>query len=58
MLGSTTLTHTKRLQVARAHGVRCYVALPDDAAEEKAQLLEVLGADVDRVRMLTVSYNT
>lgn len=29
--------------VARAYGCRCFIALPDDAAAEKAQLLQALG---------------
>ena len=35
--------------VARAHGLRCFVSLPDDAATEKSQVLEALGAEVERV---------
>jgi len=42
--------------VARAHGVRCFVALPDDAAAEKAALLEALGAQVERVRPVSITH--
>jgi cysteine synthase len=30
-------------QVAAAYGCRCFIAMPDDAAIEKAQLLQALG---------------
>ncbi len=29
--------------VAAAAGVRCFIAMPDDAAVEKSQMLEALG---------------
>ena len=29
--------------VAKAYGCRCFIALPDDAATEKAELLTALG---------------
>jgi cysteine synthase len=32
------------LQVAAAIGCHCFIAMPDDAAVEKAQLLQALGA--------------
>lgn len=31
-------------QVAKAYGCRCFIAMPDDAAIEKANILEALGA--------------
>jgi len=31
------------LQVAAAYGCHCFIAMPDDAAIEKAQLLQALG---------------
>lgn len=30
--------------VAAAYGCRCFIAMPDDAAIEKAQMLQALGA--------------
>lgn len=30
--------------VAASRGVRCFIAMPDDAAIEKSQMLEALGA--------------
>lgn len=32
-----------RLQVAAAYGCRCFIAMPDDAAVEKAEILRALG---------------
>ena len=34
--------------VAKAYGCRCFIALPDDAAAEKAQLLTALGEPADQ----------
>ena len=35
---------------------RCHIAMPDDAAREKAQLLEAYGAVVERVRPVSFSH--
>ena len=42
--------------VAAAHGCRCAVALPDDAATEKGALLEALGARVLRQRPVSIAH--
>ncbi|KAH7429107.1 hypothetical protein KP509_09G031400 [Ceratopteris richardii] len=42
--------------VASAYGCKCHVVIPDDAAIEKAQTLEALGATVDRVRPVSISH--
>ena len=42
--------------VAAAEGVRCHIAMPDDAALEKSQLLAALGANVQRVRPVSISH--
>ena len=47
--GTSGSTGISLAMVARAQGLNCYVSLPDDAAVEKAQVLEALGADVERV---------
>ena len=41
---------------AAAFGLRCFVAMPDDAAAEKAALLEALGAEVVRVRPVAITH--
>ena len=42
--------------VAAAAGCRCAVTLPDDAAAEKGELLRALGADVARVRPVSIAH--
>jgi cysteine synthase len=42
--------------VTAAGGVRCHIAMPDDAALEKSQLLAALGANVQRVRPVSISH--
>jgi cysteine synthase len=42
--------------VAVAHGCKCHVVLPDDAAIEKTQILEAMGAVVERVRPVSISH--
>ena len=53
--GTAGSTGVSLAMVARAHGLRCFVALPDDAAIEKAQLLQALGAEVERVRPVSIA---
>jgi cysteine synthase len=36
------------LQVAAAIGCHCFIAMPDDAAIEKAQLLQALGGSINQ----------
>lgn len=40
---------------ANARGYRCHIFMPDDQAKEKSDLLERLGAHVDRVRPVSFS---
>jgi len=42
--------------VAAAYGCRCFIAMPDDAAIEKAQMLEALGAQVERLRPVSIAH--
>ena len=42
--------------VAAAYGCRCHIAMPDDAALEKSQLLSTLGAQVQRVRPVSITH--
>lgn len=42
--------------VAASVGVRCFIAMPDDAAIEKSAMLEALGAEVRRVRPVAISH--
>ncbi|QDZ21803.1 cysteine synthase [Chloropicon primus] len=42
--------------VTAALGCKCHVYLPDDAAIEKAELLQAYGASVDRVRPVSISH--
>lgn len=42
--------------VAAAQGCRCRIAMPDDAAAEKAQLLEAFGAQVQRLRPVSITH--
>ncbi|KAJ1553460.1 hypothetical protein HK405_007858 [Cladochytrium tenue] len=41
--------------IARARGYRCHITMPDDQAAEKYQILEQLGATVERVRPVSVA---
>lgn len=41
---------------ARAAGCRAFVAMPDDAALEKSELLRTLGAEVSRVRPVSITH--
>ncbi|KAK9845802.1 hypothetical protein WJX81_002786 [Elliptochloris bilobata] len=54
--GSAGSTGISLAMVAAAHGCRCAVALPDDAASEKAALLEALGARVLRQRPVSIAH--
>ena len=42
--GTVGSTGVSLALVAAAHGVRCFIAMPDDAAREKSDLLLALGA--------------
>jgi len=54
--GTSGSTGISLAMVARAHGLRCFVSLPDDAATEKSQVLEALGAEVERVRPVSITH--
>lgn len=41
--GTVGSTGVSLALVAAAHGVRCFIAMPDDAAREKSDLLLALG---------------
>ncbi|EFJ30131.1 hypothetical protein SELMODRAFT_90610 [Selaginella moellendorffii] len=54
--GSAGSTAISLAMVAVACGCKCHVVIPDDAAIEKAQLLEALGATVERVRPVSITH--
>ena len=41
-------------QVAAAYGCRCSITMPDDAAIEKANMIQAYGASVRRVRPVSI----
>jgi len=54
--GSVGSTGVSLAMVAAAAGIRCFIAMPDDAAIEKSQMLEALGAEVRRVRPVSIAH--
>lgn len=54
--GSAGSTAISLAMVAQAYGCKCHVVIPDDAAIEKAQILEALGATVERVRPVSITH--
>ncbi|KAL8280810.1 hypothetical protein RQP46_006814 [Phenoliferia psychrophenolica] len=40
--------------IARSRGYKAHIVLPDDVAREKVQLLEALGAEVEKVRPVSI----
>ncbi|CAA0815388.1 Pyridoxal-5-phosphate-dependent enzyme family protein [Striga hermonthica] len=54
--GSAGSTAISLATVAPAYGCRCHVVIPDDAAIEKSQILEALGANVERVRPVSITH--
>lgn len=52
--GTAGSTGVSLAMVARALGCRCFIAMPDDAAIEKSQTLEALGAEVLRLRPVSI----
>ncbi|GER32449.1 cysteine synthase [Striga asiatica] len=54
--GSAGSTAISLATVAPAYGCRCHVVIPDDAAIEKSQILEALGATVERVRPVSITH--
>lgn len=54
--GSAGSTAVSLATVAPAYGCKCHVVIPDDAATEKAQIIEALGAIVERVRPVSITH--
>ncbi|XP_020591126.1 cysteine synthase 2 [Phalaenopsis equestris] len=54
--GSAGSTAISIATVAPAYGCKCHVVIPDDAAAEKAQIIEALGAIVERVRPVSITH--
>ncbi|GBG74218.1 hypothetical protein CBR_g17931 [Chara braunii] len=54
--GSAGSTAISLAMAAAAYGCRCHVVIPDDVAAEKGQILEALGATVERVRPVSISH--
>ncbi|KAK3249268.1 hypothetical protein CYMTET_41298 [Cymbomonas tetramitiformis] len=54
--GTSGSTGISLAMVAQAVGCHSYVSLPDDAAEEKKQLLHALGAHVESVRPVSITH--
>ncbi|KAJ6813574.1 cysteine synthase 2 [Iris pallida] len=54
--GSAGSTAVSLATVAPAYGCKCHVVIPDDAAIEKSQILEALGATVERVRPVSITH--
>ncbi|CAN6557681.1 unnamed protein product [Malus baccata var. baccata] len=52
--GSAGSTAISLATVAPAYGCKCHVVIPGDAAIEKSQILEALGATVERVRPVSI----
>ncbi|CAK8538925.1 unnamed protein product [Lathyrus sativus] len=52
-VGSTAISFAT---VAPAYGCKCHVVIPDDAAIEKSQIIEALGANVERVRPVSITH--
>ncbi|KAL2316648.1 hypothetical protein Fmac_030524 [Flemingia macrophylla] len=54
--GSAGSTAISIATVAPAFGCKTHVVIPDDAAVEKSQILEALGATVERVRPVSITH--
>eukprot|EP00249_Psilotum_nudum_P022765 c28636_g1_i3 orf=396-1880(-) len=54
--GSAGSTAISLAMVAAAYGCKCHVVIPDDTAIEKTQMLEALGATVERVRPVSITH--
>ncbi|GAB4829112.1 hypothetical protein Ancab_018775 [Ancistrocladus abbreviatus] len=54
--GSAGSTAISLATVAPAFGCKCLVVIPDDVAIEKSQILEALGAIVERVRPVSITH--
>ncbi|THU62501.1 hypothetical protein C4D60_Mb01t05810 [Musa balbisiana] len=54
--GSAGSTAISLATIAPAYGCRCHVVIPDDVAIEKSQIIEALGATVERVRPVSITH--
>lgn len=54
--GTAGSTGVSLAMLAAAHGCRCHIAMPDDAAAEKSVLLGALGAQVQRLRPVSIAH--
>ncbi|KAH9607667.1 hypothetical protein KSS87_011636 [Heliosperma pusillum] len=54
--GSAGSTAISLATVTPAYGCKCHVVIPDDAAIEKSQIIEALGATVERVRPVSITH--
>lgn len=54
--GSAGSTAVSLATFAPTYGCKCLVVIPDDAAIEKSQILEALGATVERVRPVSITH--
>ncbi|CDH53002.1 cysteine synthase 2 [Lichtheimia corymbifera JMRC:FSU:9682] len=52
--GTVGSTGISIAMIARARGYRAWIVMPDDQAQEKYQLLEKLGATVEKVRPVSI----
>lgn len=52
--GTVGSTGISLAMIARARGYRAWIVMPDDQAQEKYQLLEKLGAAVEKVRPVSI----
>ena len=54
--GTVGSTGVSLAMLAPSYGCRAFIAMPDDAAEEKSMILRALGAEVARVRPVSISH--
>ncbi|KAK9811956.1 hypothetical protein WJX73_002929 [Symbiochloris irregularis] len=54
--GTAGSTGVSLAMLSAAYGCRCHIVMPDDAAAEKSQMLEALGAKVQRVRPVSIAH--
>ena len=54
--GTAGSTGVSLAMVASALGCRCHVVMPDDAAIEKCEMLHAYGAEVERVRPVSIAH--
>ncbi|KAL4430687.1 hypothetical protein ABPG75_005943 [Micractinium tetrahymenae] len=54
--GTVGSTGVSLAMCAAAYGCRAFIAMPDDAAVEKAQMLQALGAEVQRLRPVSITH--